>query len=96
VNSLPPVQNAANDWDRIERYFGSAAFQQLAAKRVAIVGLGSGGGFAALSLAMCGIGNFILIDPDTVSPANVVRHALCRPRFRSHSSREACQAHLRG
>ncbi len=61
-------------WDRIERYLGEDALAQLARKRVAVVGLGSGGGFVALTLAMSGVGHFVLIDDDTVEITNVVRH----------------------
>lgn len=61
-------------WDRIERYLGEDALAQLARKKVAVVGLGSGGGFVALTLAMSGVGHFVLIDDDTVEITNVVRH----------------------
>jgi len=62
------------NWDRIERYMGQGALTQLAQKKVAVIGLGSGGGFVALSLAMSGVGQFILIDDDIVEATNVVRH----------------------
>ncbi len=61
-------------WDRVERLIGSRNLERLAQKRVGVVGLGSGGGFAALSLAMSGVGKFVLIDADTLEAANVVRH----------------------
>ncbi len=67
-------QPIPTDWDRVARYLGSQAFQYLSQKKVAVIGVGSGGGFAAIALAMAGVGHFILIDPDQVSPANVVRH----------------------
>ncbi len=62
------------NWDRVERLIGSRNLERLAGKRVGIVGLGSGGGFVALSLAMSGVGKFVLIDDDTLEAANVVRH----------------------
>src|SRR5512134_1334161 len=65
-------------WDRIERLIGADNLQKLAQKRVGIVGLGSGGGFVAQSLAMSGIGKFVLIDDDTLETANVVRHVADR------------------
>ncbi len=61
-------------WDRVERLIGSRNLDLLAQKRVGVVGLGSGGGFVALSLAMSGVGKFVLIDDDTLETANVVRH----------------------
>ncbi|MBX3080326.1 MAG: ThiF family adenylyltransferase [Anaerolineae bacterium] len=61
-------------WDRVERYLGHDALTQLSKKKVAIIGLGSGGGFVAQSLAMSGVGSFVLIDSDELEHANVVRH----------------------
>ncbi|MBX3063176.1 MAG: ThiF family adenylyltransferase [Anaerolineae bacterium] len=63
-----------NQWDRVARYMGQDALTQLASKSVAVVGLGSGGGFVALSLAMSGVGRFVLIDNDDLEAPNVVRH----------------------
>ncbi len=63
------------DWQRVEELFGADVLRHLLRRRVGIVGLGSGGSFVALSLAMSGVGHFVLIDDDVLSPANVVRHA---------------------
>jgi molybdopterin/thiamine biosynthesis adenylyltransferase len=41
---------------------------------VLLIGLGTGGAHAAIELAKCGVGNFILIDRDRLSVGNVVRH----------------------
>jgi molybdopterin/thiamine biosynthesis adenylyltransferase len=65
-------------WDRVQRQLGDAAFAQLGRKHVVVAGIGSGGGFAALSLAMTGVSHFTLIDPDTITLANVVRHVADR------------------
>jgi tRNA A37 threonylcarbamoyladenosine dehydratase len=54
------VTSSVNDWDRVERYLGHDALAQLATKTVAIIGLGSGGGFVAQSLAMSGVGQIHL------------------------------------
>ncbi len=62
------------NWERIARLIGSENLARLAQKRVAVVGLGSGGGFAALSLAMSGVGKFVLVDDDLLEAANLVRH----------------------
>lgn len=66
--------NVIMSWDRVERLLGSRNLELLAQKRVGVVGLGSGGGFVALSLAMSGVGNFVLIDDDLLDASNVVRH----------------------
>ncbi len=65
-------------WDRVERLLGSDNLARLAKVRVGIVGLGSGGGFVAQSLAMSGVGNFVLVDNDTIDEANIVRHVADR------------------
>jgi molybdopterin/thiamine biosynthesis adenylyltransferase len=62
------------DWDRVERLIGAGNLAQLAAKRVGVIGVGSGGGFAALTLAMSGVGRFVLVDDDIIEPTNLVRH----------------------
>lgn len=61
-------------WERIEGLLGKEALDHLAARTVAVIGLGSGGGFVAESLAMSGVGGFILIDDDLLENVNVVRH----------------------
>jgi molybdopterin/thiamine biosynthesis adenylyltransferase len=61
-------------WDRIERLIGVENLNKLKLARVGIVGLGSGGGFVALSLAMSGVGKFVLVDSDLLEASNVVRH----------------------
>jgi molybdopterin/thiamine biosynthesis adenylyltransferase len=61
-------------WDRVERLIGSHNLQHLAGCKVAVIGLGSGGGFAAVSLAMSGVGHFVLVDDDTLEETNIVRH----------------------
>jgi molybdopterin/thiamine biosynthesis adenylyltransferase len=62
-------------WDRVARLFGDDVLAYLGARTVGIVGLGSGGSFVALSLAMSGVGRFILVDDDVLEAANAVRHA---------------------
>lgn len=66
------------NWERITRLIGSENLARLAQKRVAVVGLGSGGGFVALSLAMSGVGKFVLVDDDILEAANLVRHVADR------------------
>jgi len=62
------------DWDRVERLIGAGNLALLAAKRVGVIGVGSGGGFVALALAMSGVGHFVLVDDDIIEPTNLVRH----------------------
>lgn len=62
------------NWDRVERLIGTNNLDHLSRMRVGVIGLGSGGGFVALSLAMSGVGHFVLVDDDTLDAVNVVRH----------------------
>jgi len=61
-------------WERVERLIGADNLGRLAEKKVAVVGLGSGGGFVAVSLAMSGVGRFVLVDNDDLEAGNVTRH----------------------
>jgi molybdopterin/thiamine biosynthesis adenylyltransferase len=45
-------------------------------KRVAIVGLGSGGSEVALNLASAGVGNLVMFDDDRLHQENYIRHLL--------------------
>ncbi|TLZ52091.1 MAG: HesA/MoeB/ThiF family protein [Methanobacteriota archaeon] len=59
-------------YDRLKR-FTFADFSKLAAKRVAIVGVGGLGALAAEILARAGVGRLALFDYDTVEEANLNR-----------------------
>ncbi len=60
----------------LRRLEGVRALDDLRQKSVACFGLGAIGSTLALSLVREGVGSFVLCDPDTIRPGNVVRHAL--------------------
>jgi molybdopterin/thiamine biosynthesis adenylyltransferase len=62
-------------WDRVERLLGKDVLAYLQTRTVGVIGLGSGGSFVAVSLAMSGVGRFILVDDDVLESSNAVRHA---------------------
>jgi molybdopterin/thiamine biosynthesis adenylyltransferase len=62
----------------VERLLGTDNLNRLQAARVGVVGCGSGGGFVAVSLAMSGIGKFVLVDDDVLEASNLVRHVADR------------------
>jgi len=66
--------------DRWERLEGVVDVEELGDKHVVVVGLGSGGSTVALELAKAGVGRFTLVDPDTIEPANLIRHE-CDGRY---------------
>lgn len=64
-------------WDsRTITLLGEEAYGHLALSRVAIVGVGGVGGYAAEMLARSGVGRITLIDADDVSPSNINRQLI--------------------
>ena len=59
-----------------ERHRLPTGFDDLANKKVGIVGCGSVGSKIAASLCRTGVGKFLLIDEDIFFPGNVVRNEL--------------------
>jgi tRNA A37 threonylcarbamoyladenosine dehydratase len=57
----------------LRRLHGDAAYARLRAARVAVVGLGGVGSWAAEALARCGVARLVLIDLDHVAESNVNR-----------------------
>lgn len=66
----------------------------LSQKSVAVVGCGSVGSAVANLLAQAGVGHLALIDPDTLSWANVGRHVLGAQAVGAYKTEELAQ-HLR-
>ena len=65
-------------FSRTELLIGREALEKLSKTKVAIFGIGGVGSFVAEGLARAGVGNFLLIDNDTISKSNLNRqiHAL--------------------
>lgn len=61
---------------RTELLLGSEVMKLLSQCRVGVFGLGGVGSMAAETLARAGIGAFLLVDFDTVSPANLNRQVI--------------------
>lgn len=57
----------------IERLYGAGSVELLAATRVAVIGLGGVGSWAAEALARSGVGHLTLIDADEVCVSNTNR-----------------------
>jgi molybdopterin/thiamine biosynthesis adenylyltransferase len=56
------------------RFSGILETTILRDKSVLCLGVGTGGAHAAIELAKCGVGRFVLVDRDRLSVGNVVRH----------------------
>ncbi len=57
----------------LRRLYGHAAYERLRALRVAVVGVGGVGSWAAEALARCGVQALVLIDLDHVAESNINR-----------------------
>lgn len=76
--SLFPDADPERRFGGLERLYGEGTVARLAAARVAIVGIGGVGCWAAEALARSGVGMLELIDPDNLVESNINRqiHAL--------------------
>lgn len=72
-NEAPELQAADQRYDRQVRAFGEAGQARLRAARVAVVGAGGTGSFAAHELAYLGVGQLLLVDHDVVDASNLNR-----------------------
>jgi molybdopterin/thiamine biosynthesis adenylyltransferase len=78
-------------WDRVESLMGKDNLQKLAGKKIGVIGVGSGGGFVAQSLAMSGVGQFVLVDDDVLEETNIVRHVADRRDLGHHKAEAVAQ-----
>jgi tRNA A37 threonylcarbamoyladenosine dehydratase len=67
------VAEVESFWSRTEMLIGPDGRARLAAARVAVIGTGGVGSFAAEALARAGTGYLELVDPDVVRPSNINR-----------------------
>ena len=65
-----------SQFERIEFLLGKEAVERLQEKKVAVFGVGGVGGFVVEALARSGVGNFVLVDKDTVSITNINRQII--------------------
>jgi len=64
------------NFERLEFLIGKAALMKLNNATVAVIGLGGVGGFCAVTLARCGIGNLLIQDYDIVEASNINRQII--------------------
>ncbi|MDW7669380.1 MAG: ThiF family adenylyltransferase [Bacillota bacterium] len=76
ICDLQKLDEKTNPYKRID---GLVPLEELKEKKVAIVGLGSGGSIIALELAAAGIGELYLVDKDRLELVNIFRH-ICDKR----------------
>ncbi len=71
----PPTVDDERRFGGLRRLYGDAGYQRLRGARIAVVGLGGVGSWAAEALARCGVASLRLIDLDHVSESNINRQA---------------------
>ena len=71
--SLAEAADLERRFGALRRLYGEAGYQRLRAARVAVVGLGGVGSWAAEALARCGVAALVLIDLDHVAESNINR-----------------------
>jgi hypothetical protein len=71
-----PIDIVAEDFELLSPLRGIWPLDQLASRKVALIGAGSIGGAAAEALAGYGVRNMALVDPDRLYSENVARHVL--------------------
>lgn len=83
------------DWlERTEMLAGAEALGRLASSKVAVVGLGGVGAYAAEMLVRSGLGHIVLIDSDTVSVSNKNRQLIALDSTIGRSKCEVLRSRL--
>ena len=65
-----------SQFSRTELLIGNDAIKKLQNAKVAVFGIGGVGSFVVEGLARTGVGNFLLVDNDTVSLTNLNRQLI--------------------
>ncbi|MCR5865348.1 MAG: ThiF family adenylyltransferase [Aquincola tertiaricarbonis] len=78
----------------LRRLYGDAGYARVRAARVAVVGLGGVGSWAAEALARSGVATLVLIDLDHVSESNVNRQIQALGATIGQSKAEALKARI--
>jgi tRNA A37 threonylcarbamoyladenosine dehydratase len=73
ISAATPAADLERRFGALRRLYGDAGYQRLRAARVAVVGLGGVGSWAAEALARSGVAALVLIDLDHVAESNVNR-----------------------
>ena len=89
---------AAPDLERrfgaVRRLHGEAGYRRLRAARIAVVGLGGVGSWAAEALARSGVAGLVLIDLDHVAESNINRQVQALGRTLGQAKAEALRERI--
>ena len=75
-NAINPAGETESWQSRTLTLLGEEAAARLASARVAVVGVGGVGGYAAEMLVRSGVGHITIIDSDAVAPSNINRQII--------------------
>ncbi len=81
-------------FSRTELLLGAGGLARLAEARVAVFGLGGVGSFTAEALVRAGVGHFLLVDHDTISPSNLNRQLHATRKTVGQKKTEAMRARM--
>lgn len=73
-----------NQFSRTQMLLGERAIEKLSCAKVAVFGVGGVGGYVVEALARCGVGEFELIDNDTIAPSNLNRQIIATHKTIGH------------
>jgi len=75
LNGPDPAADLERRFGGLRRLYGAAGYAAVRAARVAVVGLGGVGSWAAEALARSGVARLVLVDFDQVAESNINRQA---------------------
>ena len=76
IRAVKEGEAMENQFSRSNALLGEVNMEKLKRARVAIFGVGGVGGYAIEALARSGIGEFLLVDKDTISITNINRQII--------------------
>jgi tRNA threonylcarbamoyladenosine dehydratase len=95
-----PAESAIDAFERrfggLRRLYGDAGYRRLRAARVAIVGVGGVGSWAAEALARSGVAELTLVDLDHVAESNINRQIHATEATLGQAKVEALRERIRG
>ncbi len=65
-----------NEFSRTKMLLGEDAMKKIEQSNILVFGVGGVGGYTVEALARCGVGNFLLVDNDTVCISNINRQII--------------------
>jgi len=94
MTDLEPDADLERRFGALRRLYGDAGYACVRSLRVAVVGLGGVGSWAAEALARCGVAELVLIDLDHVAESNINRQVQAVGRTLGQAKAEALRERI--